>query len=248
VEILPGTGSDDVEDASFTIETTVLSPNAAVGAITMVEPLVAVSTDGSIDEKAVREALGTGGKDLLIIAPRVSPSVLRSFLRRSARLVVVRPTDPQLDLAQLKDRLLDRNGRTCGTAQRALVLTESTTIDRPSLSLGIGHSRQIVRVNPATDERMAVAGRALAAARAATHGPVIPDGPALLKQVAGTDSTDDAPDELTEAVRDVVRRAAAAPCERIDATGATTAQRGDCVTTVAAAISHAAASARRFLC
>ena len=129
------------------------------------------------------------------------------------------------------------------------MLAESTTIDRPSLSLDVGQSRQIVRVDPSTDENMAIAVRALAVARAATHGPVVPDGPGLLSRVAQTGSPESAPDDLTTAVRDIVRRAAAEPERRIGASPTdTSSHRGDCVTTVGGAISHAAASARRFLC
>ena len=80
VEVLPGKGLADVEDGSFTIDTTVLSPNALAGPVAMVEPLIAVSIDGGIDEKAVRAVLGTRRRDLLIIAPRVSPWTVRAFL------------------------------------------------------------------------------------------------------------------------------------------------------------------------
>lgn len=248
VEVLPGSGPVDVEDGSFTIDTSVLSPNALAGPIAMVEPLIAVSIDGHIDEREVRAVLGTHRRDLLIIAPRVGPHTIRAFLHLCSRIVVVRPTDARLDLDEIRNRLLDRNGRTCGTARRVIVLAESTTIDRPSLSLGVGHSREIVRVDPSTDERVAVAVRALAAARAATHGPVVSDGLAFLRRAAQPCSQEGS-DDLTAAVRELVSRAAAAPLERIDAVPTSTSPfRRDCVTTLGGAVSHAAASARRFLC
>ena len=238
-------------DSAFVLDSKVLAPNVATSAITLDDPLVLASPDGEIDTRALRAAVGNSRPTLLIIAPRVTIFAVRTLLHAFSQVVVVRPTDPAVDLAALRDRL-DPGGAGPGwsRAHRALVLPTATTIDRPHADLELSRNR--ITLNVADRDgpgNMATAVRALAVARSVADAGVVPGGGAALRAAAALREGGTAPGPVIA----LVRAAACEPYRRVQLiTGEPdTAGPGgvpvDSLATVRGALAHAAATAGRFI-
>ena len=266
VEVVPASAgehpatSSTLESSTFVLESKVLAPNGAVGPIALDDPFVLASPDGEIDTRALLAAAGSSRPAILIIAPRVSTFAIRALLHAFSQVVVVRPTDPALDLTALQDRL-DPGGAGSGwsRARRSLVLPTATTIDRPAADLELSRNRVTLNVTDRTDEdQMVVAVRALAVARSVADAGVVPGAGAALRAAAEFRESDTTQDPVTV----LVRAAAAEPYRRLKLTiehggdGRGRARRNpadpedlavDSLATVRGALAHAAATASRYL-
>jgi hypothetical protein len=242
-------------DSSFILPSKVLAPNAFAPPIAMLEPLVAISTDGSVDVAALRKVSATRALELLIIAPRVSIVSIRALLHLYSRIVVVKPTDPKIDLEALRSRIIDEQGQAWGRARRALVLEGSTTIERPSLDLRLEKYRRTVKVYPATDSRMRRAHRALAVARGAKYAGTVRENPLIvLSNLARDGIGSKTKVSLGDDVFGLLRHALEQPRRRAERAGwwsgsgeAHEVAAISSVATLRAAVSQAAASASRFV-
>jgi hypothetical protein len=185
-----GTGAAEslASMSTFTLASRVLAPNVTSGPITLADPLVVVAPDGTVDAAALRAAAGTSLPAILIVAPRVSIHTVRSLLHVSSQVVVIRPTDAALDLVELRARLhRGGTGPAWGRARRALVMATATTIDRPAADLKLSRNRITLTIaHPAREGRLALAARALAVARSAADGGVAPGAGAALRAAAHT--------------------------------------------------------------
>lgn len=170
------------------LDTRIVAPNATSGPLTLHDPYVLVSPDGTTNGTAlVRFAKGATGP-LLIVAPRMSIFDVRSLLRAFAdSVVVVRPVDSAFDWQALDSRVGSRlvPGQAFGRAARALITAETTTViglaDDPRPENG----RVQVRVSGSpngVEEQLAV--RALAIVRAATGSGAVPGGGTALYRAA----------------------------------------------------------------
>jgi hypothetical protein len=256
VEVVPGgprTATSLASESTFTLGSRVLAPNVTSGPITLADPVVVVSPDGTVDVAALRAAAGSSLPSILIIAPRVSIHTARSLLHVSSRVVVVRPTDRTLDLVELRARLhRGGTGPAWGRARRALVLTNATTIDRPAADLKLSRNRITLTItDPARDGRLALAARALAVARSAADGGVAPGAGAALRAAAQTVHT--AAQSAGPVGRDpLVAALHAAACEparllHVRGPSGQTAPPTDCLATARGALTHAVATASRYL-
>ena len=184
----------------LTFTTKLLAPNAAATPVLLDEPLVAMSSTGEIDAHGLAADPALKGKPLLVVAPRLSPHVARRLMFVTPKVVVVYPTPeaPGLlaGLATLTGA--DLGGTKLGRAHRVLVTASATTVmagDAPELA---DTGRAVVRVEPAA---LPVAQRALAIARAAADGGVVPGGGAALREIG-----DQLPDGVLKRVLSVPQR------------------------------------------
>jgi hypothetical protein len=266
VEVVPASAgehpatSSTLESSTFVLDSKVLAPNGAVGPIALDDPFVLASTDGEIDTRALLAAAGSSRPAILIIAPRVSTFAVRALLHAFSQVVVVRPTDPALDLTALQNRL-DPGGAGSGwsRARRSLVLPTATTIDRPAADLELSRNRVTLNVTDRTDQdHMVVAVRALAVARSVADAGVVLGAGAALRAAAEFRESDTTQDPVTV----LVRAAASEPYRRLKLTierggdGRGRAGRDpadpedlavDSLATVRGALAHAAATASRYL-
>jgi len=236
----------------------VLAPNAASGPITLEDPLVVVSTDGEVDARGLVAYGGGFRSAILIIAPRASIFAVRSLLHTFSQVVVVRPTSPTFDLAALRDRLSQGDSQPgwC-RARRALVLADATTIDRPPVDLELSRNRVTLTV---TDPGLfGVAVRALAVARSVADAGVVLGAGEALYAAAQAQKADAMHDSMVETV---VCAAACEPYKRLrlfSSRGGQGRDPGrqdaadsaheavDSLATVRGALTHAAATAGRYL-
>jgi len=262
VEVVPagsGTAEAPASASTYVLASKVLAPNVSRGAITLAAPLVVVSPDGEVDAAALRATAGSSLPSILIIAPRVSILNVRRLLHVSSRVVVVRPTDPALDLVALRARLhWGGTGPAWGRARRALVLPTATTIDRPAADLKLSRNRITLTItDPADEGRLALAARALAVARSAADAGVVPGWGAALRSAAQSTGPGQDP-----AVAALIRAAACEPSRLLQLTHASqgrppdggghdsprrAAPPTDCLATARGALGHAVASASRYL-
>jgi len=252
VEVALGAGeAARAQQSAFVLGTRMLAPNAAAGPVALEDPLVVVSLDGEIDLRA----LGTEGRHqksaVLIIAPRVSIYAVRGLLHTFSQVVVVRPADPAFDLASLRDQLSRRGPEVAWCrARRALVLADTTTIDRPPEDLDLSRNRITLTVSDPVQYPVAV--RALAVARSVADAGVVPGAGAALHAAAQSHQArvDSGPAHGDAAT--LVRAAASEPHRRLVLT-TDPAQRPvpgdviDSLATVRGGLAHAVASAGRFL-
>ena len=266
VEVVPASAAEHsatsttVESSTFVLDSTVLAPNAAVGPITLDNPFVLASTDGEIDTRALVAAAGNSRPAILIIAPHASTFAVRALLHAFSQVVVVRPTDPALDLTALRDRL-DPGGARSGwsRARRSLVLPTATTIERPAADLELSRNRVTLNVTDGIgQDRMALAVRALAVARSVADAGVVPGAGGALRAAAELPESDTTQDPVTA----LVRAAASEPYRRLqlsmargdDGRGRPTRDPAnpevlavDALATVRGALTHAAATTSRYL-
>jgi caspase domain-containing protein len=249
VEVVLGTGeAGPTEESAFVLRTTLLAPNAAAGPVALEEPLVVVSTDGEIDLRALTAEGRSQSSAILIIAPRVSIYAARGLLHIFSQIVVVRPADPAFDLVGLH-RQLSRGGPKPGwyRARRAVVLAETTTIDRPPVDLELSRNRITLLVADPVQFGLAV--RALAVARSVAEAGVVPGAGAALHAAARSGEPAAGPRPAGPDTATLVRAAACEPYRRLvqaaDPVGRSNAV--DSLATVRGALTHAVASAGRFL-
>lgn len=255
------TEPDDVQrpDTTFVLNTLTLAPNAYDGPISMVDPIVTISTDGTVDVPGISATLHRRRSDLVIVVARhVSIATVRALLHRADRMVVVRPTDPDVDLESLRRRLTDEHRETYGMARRVLVVGGTTTIESPTVPLHLPEQRRTVFVPQPTPDRISLAARSLAIARAATGGTVhgtahtlaqITHGPSSVSDgQARLPSHVDSSDALAGAVALALTTALAAPAARLHLEDGSSANAPVVpLATVLGIISHATASAGRYL-
>jgi hypothetical protein len=257
VEVVPGTAGDVPDSASaFVLDSAILAPNAAFGPIALEDPMVVVSPDGQIDARILRAAVGHTRPAILIVAPRVSIFVMRSLLHAFSQAVVVRPADPAFDLAALRDRLgPGAGGQSWVRARRALVLPETTTIDRPAANLDLSRNRITLTISSGLG-RLEAAVRTLAVARSVSEAGPVPGGGTTLRTAVRALEQEAGP---ASSVAALVNAAALEPHRRLqvspgypgeparrDAAGRA-GEPIDSLATVRGALTHAAASAGRFL-
>jgi uncharacterized caspase-like protein len=206
-----------VEVASrVTLGTRILSPNAAVTPITLDAPYVVVSIDGRLDAQALVRRVGATRRPLLVIAPKLAASTLRTLLHVFRRTVVVRPAEEKADLGLLLAALevLVGGPPPKGTAKRAVVTSSDTTIigseDRQVGETG----RAIVRIGAGDSAApLQLATRALAVARACGGGVLAGGGAAL--HAAGLALSDAGPADGRAAGAAVLRAALSEPLRQI---------------------------------
>jgi Caspase domain len=256
VEVLPSTPGEGAASASgFVLDSRILAPNAASGPIALEDPLVVVSVDGQIDAAVLRAAAGDARPEILIVAPRVSIFAMRGLLHAFSRAVVVRPADASFDLAALRDRLgSSPDGNGWARARRALVLPDTTTIDQPAADLELARNRITLTI-PGGPGRLEAAVRTLAVARSVSEAGTVPGGGGALRTAVQAAAHEVAPDSATAAL---VNAAALEPYRLLQVSpgrpaepAADTAGRAgapvDSLATARGALTHAAATAGRFL-
>jgi hypothetical protein len=173
--------------STFSLETRTLAPNATTSPISLRDPLVIVSVDGELDTWLRRRPRGPRRGAVLIVAPRLGIPTMRALVHAFTEIVVVAPSQPRLDLRALAARFGHRDGERAGWdhAVSALIVPGLTTIKGVAEELTLSRNRIEVRIGaPDTDGRMAVAARALSAARAATAEGVVYHGLAQLSRAA----------------------------------------------------------------
>jgi Caspase domain len=257
VEVLPGSpGEAAVSASGFVLDSKILAPNAASGPIALEDPLVVVSPDGQIDVGVLRAAAGDARPAILIVAPRVSIFAVRGLLHAFSRAVVVRPADPSFDLAALRDRLGSAaDGHRWVRARRALVLPDTTTIDRPAANLELSRNRITLTI-PGGPDRLQAAVRTLAVARSVSEAGTVPGGGVALRTAVQAMAQGAAPDSPVAAL---VNAAAVEPYRRLQVSLGGRAEPAaaevdgrdgapvDSLATARGALTHAAATAGRYL-
>jgi hypothetical protein len=259
VEVISRTAETaNAPESAFVLDTTVLAPNAASGPITLEDPLVVVSTNGEVDARGLAAEGSCFRSAILIIAPRVSIFTVRSLLHVFSQVVVVRPTSPTLDLAALRDRLSQGDSQSSWCrARRALVLADATTIDRPPADLELSRNRITLTITDPGLFKLAV--RALAVARSVADAGVVVGAGEALYAAAQAQKADTMFDSTVEAL---VCAAACEPYKRLrlfssrggqgretdrqDAADSAN-EAVDSLATVRGALTHAAATAGRYL-
>ena len=254
VEVVPGQPGEPAASASaFVLDSRILAPNAAAGPIALEDPLVVVAPDGQIDTRALLGAVGDTRPAILIVAPRVSIFVMRGLLHSFSQAVVVRPADPAFDLSALRARLGSGTAEQGWVrARRALVLADTTTIDRPASDLNLSRNRITLSV-AGPPGHLAAAVRTLAVARSAAEAGVTPGGGVALRTAVRALEQEGGPDS---AVTALVNAAAREPHQRLQVSHGLPAEPAtagsadgpvDSLATARGALTHAAASAGRFL-
>lgn len=234
----------------FTFKTEVLSPNMLTHPVTLERPLVVVSVDGEVDPRLFGRQQREGRRPVLLISPAIGVTSARSLVRMFSELVAVRPAIGAVDLDLIRAGFPDHNATTgWGEAQRALVLHDTTTVEKVELSLDGSLTRVTVSVPDQQPADQRAASRALAVARSVEDGGVVASGAEALHWAAVTCATRTPTDRtvaqlLGEAAREPERLLAQNLRNLPARTGVTAVVP---LATLRGAVSQAVATAARFL-